>query len=85
VKKKIESTEYALDGVIIPSLWDEDGQVIAVSIAANDEHDYIIENGDKFFKLVGRQIHAEGMVETKPRAQRTIKIKRYEIIESSYS
>ena len=85
MKKKMESAMHALTGVIIPSLWDEDDQVIAVSLAANDDHDYLIENGEKFFDVIGRQIQAEGIVNKQRRAQRSIIIKKYKLIESTYA
>ncbi|MGB5986147.1 MAG: hypothetical protein WBG37_12655 [Desulfobacterales bacterium] len=81
--KKNESTRTVLDGVIIPSAWDEDDQVIAVSLAASDDHDYLIENGDKFIALIGMEIQADGVVTKTRRAQRSIRIKRYEVIEKS--
>ena len=79
--KRNESTRAVLDGVIIPSSWDENGQVIAASLAADDDHDYLIENSDKFIDLLGAEIQAEGMVSKSRRAQRSIRIKRFEIIE----
>jgi len=84
VKKKFDSSMLKLTGIVIPSLWDEDDQVIEVSLAANDDRDYFIENGEKFLNIIGYQIHAEGIVKLKRRTQRTIRIKKYELIESSY-
>jgi hypothetical protein len=83
--KKFESSMVGLTGIVIPSLWDEDDHVVAVSLAADDDHQYLIENGEKFMKIIGRQIRAKGILKIKHRTQRAIQIKKYDLIESSYT
>jgi hypothetical protein len=82
MKKKIDQMMATLSGVVIPSSWDEENEVVAVSLATNDERKYLIENGAKFFKIMNKQIRAEGFVKKLRRAHRTIKIMKYELLEN---
>ena len=82
MKKKKNLMMGTLSGIVIPSSWDEENHVIAVSLFANDERKYLIENGTKFFKVMNKQIRAEGFVKESRRAHRTIKIMKYELLEN---
>lgn len=82
MKRKIDQMRATLSGVIIPSSWDEENQVVAVSLAANDEREYLIENGAKFLKILNKQIRAEGLVKKSRRAHRTVKIMKYELLDN---
>ena len=79
-KKKRNPTEETLTGIITPVEWDN-YQVIEVALSATDDELYLIENGDKFLDLVQTCIQATGRVTRDRKIIRTIRIKRFNIIE----
>ena len=79
-KKKKNQSEETLTGIVTPVEWDN-FQVIEVALSATDDELYIIENGDKFIDLVQTCIQATGRVTRDRKSARTIKIKRFNVIE----
>ena len=41
----------SIKGIVIPSDWDSNGNVISMAIATRDEEEYIIENHQKLSNL----------------------------------
>ena len=41
----------SIKGIVIPSDWDSNGNVISLAIATRDEEEYIIENHQKLSNL----------------------------------
>lgn len=79
-KKKRNHTEETLTGIITPVEWDN-YQAIKVALSATDDELYLIENSDKFLDLVQTCIQATGRVTRDRKSARTIRIKRFNIIE----
>ncbi len=79
-KKKKNQSEETLTGIVTPVEWDN-FQVTEVALSATDDELYLIENGDKFIDLVQTCIQATGKVTRDRKSSRTIKIKRFNIIE----
>jgi hypothetical protein len=79
-KKKRHQTEETLTGIITPVEW-ENYQVVAVALSATDDELYMIENGNKFIDLVQTCIQATGLVTRDRKSTRTIKIKKFNVID----
>lgn len=80
-KQKKSAYTETLTGIVTPVAW-EDDRVVGVMLCANDDEDYRIENGDKFFDLVQTSIEATGTVRRDRKSFRSINIKRFNILES---
>jgi hypothetical protein len=56
-------TLTVIKGVILPADWDRRGNVIAVSISATDEAEYLVKNngkGSELIALINKDIEAQG-------------------------
>ncbi|WP_319521726.1 hypothetical protein [uncultured Desulfosarcina sp.] len=85
MKKQISATTRTLVGVITPYAWDENDRVAEVSLSATDDEEYVIENGQRFLELVQKPIRATGIVKSGKKFHRTIQIKKFEMLEHTYS
>ena len=55
----------SIKGIVIPSDWDSNGNVISLSIATHDEEEYIIENHHNLSdlkKLLRREVVVNGSI-----------------------
>ena len=55
----------SIKGIVIPSDWDSNGNVISLSIATHDEEEYIIENHHNFSdlkKLLRQEVVVDGSI-----------------------
>jgi hypothetical protein len=55
----------SIKGIVIPSDWDSNGNVISLSIATRDEEEYIIENHHNLSdlkKLLRREVVVNGSI-----------------------
>jgi hypothetical protein len=41
----------SIKGIVIPAAWDQNGKIISLAIATDDEQEYIIETRQIFTKL----------------------------------
>jgi hypothetical protein len=80
MKKNRSTSSDTLRGVIIPHEVDDDENVIAVSLSATDDEEYLIENGEKFLDLLQATIEASGVIKREKKRLKSIRIKRYRIL-----
>jgi len=80
-KRRRPEGRETITGVLTPAGWDGDGNVTAVMLSANDDEEYLIENGAKFIDLVHRNIEADGIVHRDRKSFRTIDIRRFRVME----
>ena len=55
----------SIKGIVIPSDWDSNGNVISLAIATRDEEEYIIENHQKLSnlkKLLRKEVVVNGSI-----------------------
>jgi len=55
----------SIRGIVIPSDWDSNGNVISLAIATRDEEEYIIENHQQHSdlkKLLRREVVVDGSI-----------------------
>ena len=82
-KKKANSSNEKLIGIVTPAQWDENDNVTEVVLSATDDEVYWIENGEKFLDLVQSQIEASGSVCRDRKERRSIRIKRYRVVDEA--
>jgi hypothetical protein len=41
-----------IKGILIPAAWDQDGKIVSLAIATNDEQEYLIDACQRITKLV---------------------------------
>jgi len=69
-------------GVIIPAGWDEQGNVIAVAISAQDEIEYRVEmaaKGQELMRLVNKEVKVSGEVTQKENGK-SITVSNYNLM-----
>ncbi|MFH1033055.1 MAG: hypothetical protein V1806_00985 [Pseudomonadota bacterium] len=76
------SGEKTIRGVIIPTAWDPEGQVISVGISADDEEEYLLERGPLASELVGlvrREVEVGGRIILQPDGAKHILVTGYHL------
>jgi hypothetical protein len=69
-------------GVIIPAGWDEEGNIIAVAISAQDEIEYQVEmaaKGQELMRLVNKEVTVSGEVAEKEN-KKSITVSNYNLM-----
>lgn len=68
-------------GILIPSEWDSQGNVLAVSVMDRDEEEYIVEQNEKGKELIGMiryNMKVSGVVRKISRNRKRITVSHYE-------
>ncbi|MGA1796321.1 MAG: hypothetical protein ACMUIL_10735 [bacterium] len=84
MKSKVSKKKVTLTGIITAVDWDEDDNVIAVSISTPDEEEYIIEDtpeGAELLDLVFQNIRVTGVIEEDEYGDKIITVESYEVLE----
>ena len=84
MKSKVNKKKVTLTGIITAVDWDEDDNVIAVSISTPDEEEYIIEDtpeGEELLDLVFQNVRVTGVIEEDEYGDKIIIIESYEVLE----
>ena len=78
---------FKIQGLIIPSTWDKDGNVLAVAVTTFDEDEYIVDGDEKGRQLIGllrEEVEVSGVVGIN-KGVKTIKVKKYVLKKSRNS
>ena len=84
MKSKVNKKKVTLTGIITAVDWDEDDNVIAVSISTPEEEEYIIEDtpeGEELLDLVFQNVRVTGVIEEDEYGDRIITVESYEVLE----
>jgi hypothetical protein len=76
--KKTQSA--TLTGIVIPSDWNDDHEVVAAALATPDEKEYRIGDNRKGKELLGHlqhQVEATGLLSEDEKGRRVITVRRY--------
>ena len=74
-----------ITGILIPQQWDDNGNVIGVSIQAFDESEYIIKTykrGKKLLDFINQKVKVTGKVFEGEDGKLLVEVNRFEVIES---
>lgn len=83
MKRNKFEKEETLVGFILPSNWDNDDNVIGISISTDDD-EYMVENnklGEELFDFLDEDVRVTGMVTDEKDGTKHITISDYEILE----
>lgn len=68
-----------LKGIVIPAAWDQNGKIISLAIATNDEQEYLIDTRQTVTKLISllrQEVVVTGSIR-KTEKNKIIRIKSY--------
>ena len=69
--------------MIIPTDWDEHGNVVALAISSNDEKEYMVDKKGKGRELLGlirKEVEVRGVI-TEEDQKKTIRVSKYSLAE----
>lgn len=78
------ASKVQLEGVITPTDWDEDDNIISISISTPDEQEYIVKEdpvGDELIDLVYGFVKVRGILAEDEFGNKSISVESYELIE----
>jgi hypothetical protein len=55
-----------IKGIVIPAAWDQEGNIISLAIATNDEQEYLIDNRQRITNLISllrQEVEVQGIIE----------------------
>ena len=78
----------SIEGVVTPIAWDDNYNIIAISISTPDEKEYTVKKGtlsDELLELVHRYVNVTGFLDEDEYGEKTISVENYELIEDGES
>ena len=78
VQREIENPLTKIRGLIIPAVWDDDGNIINLAISTYDEEEYRMEMDQKIIRIMSilrREVEITGLI-TENDGMKTIIVKR---------
>jgi hypothetical protein len=84
--KKTKSKDTVLVGVVVPAIWNENGQVTGTAINTFDEKEYIVEkdrSGRVLIKLLQKRVEVIGKIRERLDGKKTIRIQTVKSLKNS--
>jgi len=84
MSSKVNKKKVTLTGIITAVDWDDDDNVIAVSISTPDEEEYIIEDtpeGEELLDLVFQNVRITGIIEENEYGDKSINVDSHEVLD----
>ena len=84
MKKGSSEQRYKIKGIITPSEWDDDYNVIKVKVSLSGEKEYILDTnnwGKELLNKTGRQLKATGRLQYDGDGNKVMTLDDYEIID----
>jgi hypothetical protein len=72
-------------GVVVPTDWDEQGNVVALAISSNDEKEYMVDKKGKGRDLLGlirKEVEVRGVIREED-DRKIIRVSKYSLTERS--
>ena len=85
--KKTSGSKIKLKGIVMPTDWDEKGNVSAVSISTHNEEDYSVllnEKGKELLSIIRMPIKVTGLIRSE-KSMKIINVEEYSIINGGYT
>lgn len=83
MKKDKAPKEETIVGYVVPSEWDNDDNVVAISISTDDD-DYLVEMnklGEELFDFLDEDVEVTGTVREDRDGTKRIRVTSYEVLE----
>ena len=84
-KETIKETEETIVGYVIPYEWDNEDNVISISVSTDDD-DYLVELnklGEELFDFLDEDVEITGIVREDKDGTKRIKVTGYEVMEDT--
>lgn len=72
-----------ISGIVAPAIWDKDFNIVAISLAAFNEKEYLIEDdakGEELFDQLRNLVKITGIIKGEQGGDRVIEVKNYEVL-----
>ena len=82
IKKKVKD-KNTIKGIVVPSTWDDQGNVIGVTIQAYDEKAYIVEHvqpGEELLNHVHAKVEVDGKIRERINGSTSVRVKSYRVM-----
>jgi hypothetical protein len=83
MKKTSPPKEETIVGYVVPSEWDSDDNVVAISICTDDD-DYVVELnklGEELFDFLDEDVEVTGVVREDKDGTKRLRVTSYEVVE----
>ncbi|MEW5801944.1 MAG: hypothetical protein AB1847_07535 [bacterium] len=84
MKRGKAGQQVTITGIVTAADWDEDDDIVAVTISTADEEEYLVDDnpkGEELLELVYRNVKATGVVEDDGEGGKLISVRSYEILD----
>ena len=81
--KKPRNKPIVVKGVVVPTDWDEHGNVVALAISSNDEKEYMVDKkgkGKELLGLIRKEVEVRGVISEEDDRE-VIRVSRYTLVE----
>jgi len=75
--------EVTIVGKVTPSVWDNNGNMIGISVAGDDEI-YVVElnrTGEEMFDFLDENMKVTGILRSAPNGTQRIRVTNYEVVD----
>ena len=82
-----DSGLITISGIVAPALWDKAYNVVAISIAASNEKEYLVEDdamGEELMDQLRNLVQVTGIVREEKGGDRVIEVKNYEVLNQLF-
>ncbi len=84
MNKNEKIQRISVTGIITASEWDEDDNVVGVTLSTPDEEEYLIDSngkGEELLDFVSQNVKVVGIIEENDYGDKIITVKSYEVFE----
>ena len=84
--KKTKSKDTVIVGIVIPAIWNDNGQVTGTAINTFDEKEYIVEkdkSGRALIKLLQERVEVTGKIRERLDGKKIIRIQTVKSLTNS--
>ena len=81
--KPIRKSKNRFEGIIVPSKWDNEGNIIGITLHTHDEKAYMIESsrtGNELFKYIRKNVLVLGKTRQRLDGHTLIRVTNYEVL-----
>jgi hypothetical protein len=81
--KKPRNKTTAVTGVVIPTDWDEKGNVVGIAIYSHDETEYFVDKkgkGPELLPLIRKEVEATGVIREEEN-RKVITVRKFSVAE----
>jgi hypothetical protein len=81
--KRKDKSKHTIAGIVVPSTWDNKGNVTGVTIQAYDEKAYMVEHalpGEELLSHIHEKVEVDGKIRERINGSISIRVKSYRVM-----